>query len=95
MSSLASHTHIICLHSRAVSKKRTVNGTSLSVPTYIFVRNEETGHSFVDVSNSEYRCRWGKVCGRVPDGGCFLPADLNVGMTGQSVLNREMIRHEI
>jgi hypothetical protein len=41
--------------------------TSPSVPTYIFVRCEEIGHSFVDMSNGEYRCRRGKVCGRVPD----------------------------
>ena len=72
-----------------------MNWTSPSVPTYFFLRNEETGHSFVDMSNSQYRCRWDKVYGRVPDGGCFLPADLILGMTGQYVLNREMIRHKV
>jgi len=76
-------THKIWLHSRAVSKNWALNGTSSSVTTYIFVIYEETGHSFVDKSNSQYRCRWGKVCGRVPDWGCFLPADLNLGTTGQ------------
>jgi len=37
------------------------------------------GHSFVDMSNGQYRCRCGKVCGTVPDrGSSFLPADLNL-----------------